>query len=103
MNGRTQYVQEGPDWRRVLVPNGSETVLVQDFDPSKGEYVSTRYLLPQTDMERLRAIRGDSATKSCSSDPNSAQQLQQLTDQLVSALPAVPNERLVYHCTGDQQ
>lgn len=98
MNGRTQYVQEGPAWRRVLVPNGSETVYVQDFDPANGQYVSSRYMLPQQDMDRLREMRGASAAKSCRSDPNSIQQLQRITDQLVSSLPAAPNEKLVYHC-----
>jgi V8-like Glu-specific endopeptidase len=102
MNDRTQYVQEGASWRRVLVPNGSETVYVQDFDPLKGEYVSTRYLLPQTDMDRLRQMRGETASKSCNSDANSIEQLRQLTDQLVSSLPAAANEKLVYRCTLDE-
>lgn len=100
MNGRTQYVQDGASWRRVLVPNGSETVAVQDFDPGKREYISTRYMLSQTDMDRLRAIRGESAEKTCRSDPQSIQQLQQITSQLVSSLPPTPNEKLVYHCVG---
>lgn len=99
MNGRTQYVQSGSDWTRVLVPNGSETVSVQSFDPAKGEYVSTRYLLAQSDMERLRAIRGGaSTTNSCTSDTATSSQLQAVTDQLASALPATPNEKLVYEC-----
>jgi S1-C subfamily serine protease len=98
MNGRTQYVADGDKWRRVLVPNGSETVAVQDFDPAKGELVSRRYLLPQPEMERLRAIRGETAGAACSSDPHAAEQLQAVTDQLVSALPPMPNEKLVYHC-----
>jgi V8-like Glu-specific endopeptidase len=100
MNGRTQYVKEGSRWRRVLVPNGSETVFVQDFDPGKHEYVSTRYLLPQADMDRLRALRGAAATKSCNSDRQSLQQLSSLTDQLVGSLPSTPNERLVYACAA---
>lgn len=100
MNGRTQYVQEGGKWRRVLVPNGSETVFVQDFDPANRQYVSTRYMLPQTDMDRLRGMRGETAAKGCSSDPQSIQQLQQITDELADSLPATPNEKLVYHCAG---
>lgn len=100
MNGKTQYVPENGDWRRVLVPNGSETVYVQDFEPTKGTYVSTRYLLSQSDMDRLRQIRGTTEAKSCSSDPTSSQQLQQITDELVSSLPTVPNEKLVYSCTN---
>jgi hypothetical protein len=99
MNGRTQYIREDASWRRVLVPNGSETVYVQDFDPAKAQYVSTRYLLPQTDMDRLRQIRGTSEAKNCSSDPQMIQQLQQITTQLVATLPPTPNEKLVYHCS----
>jgi hypothetical protein len=102
MNGRTQYVREGERWRRVLVPNGSETVYVQDFDPAKGEYVSTRYLLPASDMERLREIRGEAAEKSCSSDPAVTDDLRDVTDHLVHTLPSMPNEKLVYHCSDER-
>jgi hypothetical protein len=98
MNGRTQYVQDGATWRRVLVPNGSETVFVQDFDPVTREYVSTRYLLPQPEMDRLRQIRAGDNDKSCASNSESMQNLQQVTAQLASALPASPNEKLVYRC-----
>jgi S1-C subfamily serine protease len=102
MNGRTQYVQESGDWRRVLVPNGSETVLVQDFDPGKGEYISRRYMLAQTDMNRLRKIRGASEAKSCSSDSFSTQLLAQVTTELINSLPPIPNEKLVYHCAPSE-
>jgi hypothetical protein len=98
MNGRTQYVEEGETWRRILVPNGSETVYVQDFDPAKGQYISKRYLLPQADMEQMRQIRGATETKGCTSDPSSIEQLQQITEQLVSSLPTAPNENIVYNC-----
>ena len=98
MNGKTQYVLENGEWRRVLVPNGSETVYVQDFEPVKGEYVSTRYLLPQTDMDRLRQIRGASESKRCSFDAFAIEQLQQVTDELAASLPSLPNEKLVYQC-----
>lgn len=100
MNGRTQYVQEGPAWRRVLVPNGSETVYVQDFDPAKREYVSTRYLLPQSDMDRLRQIRLGSTGKTCSTDPATIEELERVTENLASSLPPVPNEKLVYQCSS---
>jgi hypothetical protein len=102
MNGRTQYVNEGSTWRRVLVPNGSETVFVQDFDPKKREYASTRYMLPQADMDRMRQLRGASGPKNCNSDPHTIQQLQLLTDQLVSSLPTAPNEKLIYRCEASQ-
>jgi len=100
MNNRTQYVQEGTKWRRILVPNVSETVFVQDFDPAKGEYISTRYLLSQTDMERLRAIRGGSPA-ACSTEATTIQQLRSVTDQLEGSLPATPNEKLVYNCRSN--
>jgi len=96
MNGRTQYVDEGATWRRVLVPNGSETVFVQDFDPTNGKYISTRYLLAQPEMQRLRQIRGSSDFKRCASAD--VEQLGQVTDQLLSQLPQNPNERIVYTC-----
>lgn len=98
MNGRTQYVEDNGTWRRVLVPNGSETVYVQDFDPANGRYVSTRYLLAQNEMDRLRGIRGASASKNCSSDAASIQHLEQLTIQLLNSLPSTANEKLEYSC-----
>jgi hypothetical protein len=98
MNGRTQYVEQGATWRRVLVPNGSETVYVQDFDPTKGQYVSTRYLLSQMDMNRLRQVRRAVDGETCNSNPETIQKLQEVTDQLAGSLPATPNEKLVYSC-----
>jgi hypothetical protein len=98
MNGKTQYVQVAGRWSRVLVPNGSETAYVQQFDPAKGEYVSLRYLLPLADMERLRQLRGSAAEKRCSSDSESLEQLEQITEQLQASLPSAPNEKLVYSC-----
>lgn len=102
MNGRTQYVEVSGRWLRVLVPNGSETAYVQQFDPVKGEYVSTRYQLPQADMEHLRQIRGDTVDKKCASDRASLQRLEQLTEQLEASLPPEANERLVYTCGDDE-
>jgi hypothetical protein len=99
MNGKTQYVDVAGRWSRVLVPNGSETAYVQEFDPDKGEYVSTRYLLPQSEMERLREIRGASSEKKCASDQATLSQLTQLTEALKASLPTQPNERIVYRCS----
>jgi V8-like Glu-specific endopeptidase len=99
MNGRTQYLQDGAVWRRVLVPNGTETVLVQEFDPTRGEYISARYLLPQTEMNRLRAIRGPEDAKRCTSDAPSVAHLQRLTQSLTATLPETPNEKIVYKCS----
>jgi hypothetical protein len=98
MNGKTQYVQVAGRWSRVLVPNGSETAYVQEFDPAKAEYVSTRYLLPQSEMQHLREIRGDSSEKKCASDEASLKQLTELTEQLEASLPSLPNEKIVYVC-----
>jgi hypothetical protein len=99
MNGKTQYVDVAGRWSRVLVPNGSETAYVQEFDPDKGEYVSTRYLLPQSEMERLREIRGASSEKKCASDQATLSELTQLTEALKASLPTQPNERIVYRCS----
>lgn len=101
VNGKTQYVQVAGRWSRVLVPNGSETAYVQEFDPTKGEYVSKRYLLPQSDMKHLRQLRGDSSDKACSSDPASLQRLEQLSESLENSLPPDPNETLIYHCAAE--
>ncbi|HEY0115621.1 MAG TPA: serine protease, partial [Allosphingosinicella sp.] len=68
VNENTQYAQDGAVWRRVLVPNGEQTVTVSEFNPGSGDYVVNRYLLSASDMEAARRLRRRVEQKACTSD-----------------------------------
>jgi hypothetical protein len=63
VNQATQYAQDGPVWRRVLVPNQEQTVTVSQFEPASGEYVVSRYLLNARAMDEARRLRRLSSRK----------------------------------------
>jgi S1-C subfamily serine protease len=98
MNGRTQYARLPDRWERALVPKGEQTVSVLEFRPDSGEYVNSRYLLSASEMERLRGIRSQVKPGACSADPAAQASLADQQEQIRSALPKLPNERLVYQC-----
>jgi hypothetical protein len=99
MNGRTQYVEDNGTWRRVLVPNGSETVYVQEFDPMRAEFTSIRYLLSQSDMEHLRSLRSANASNGCQAAPAFAESIREINNSLMAALPRDSNEKILYRCS----
>ncbi|MBI0476796.1 serine protease [Sphingomonas sp. MA1305] len=98
VNGRTQYLSAGDQWQRVLVPEGEQTVSVAHFDPATRTYSNTRYLLGAGAMQSVRSLRGDSALKSCTTDPAKIEALSQADAAIRAALPPLPNEKLVYSC-----
>lgn len=99
VNDRTQYAQ-GADghWQRILVPNDEATVAVASIDPSAKEYRVDRYLLDAETMTKAREIRAGVTLKSCTADAGQIAALATQQDAIRSALPATPNERLVYRC-----
>lgn len=100
MNARTQYAGSGDRWQRILVPAHEPTVSVLSFRPGDGTYSVDRYLLDDTTMQAMRKLRdGDDAAKSCTADPAALRDLAAAQDTIRSALPALPNERLVYRCS----
>jgi hypothetical protein len=100
VNGRTQYAQEGEAWRRVLVPNGDQTVSVTEVRPQSRQYVVSRYLLPAEAMARARALRQRIELNACTADQPRLASLAQAQDEIRRMLPELPNERLVYDCSG---
>jgi V8-like Glu-specific endopeptidase len=98
MNGRTQYAREGGTWTRILVPEGEEAVAVARFAPATGEYVVTRYLLDAQEMAHLRSLRRGVEVKACTGNEEALTLLSDQQRELASALPQMPNERLVYDC-----
>ena len=102
MNARTQYAQTQSGWQRILVPADEATVSVLDFDPQSGIYVNSRYLLTAPQMAEARRLRSEVELKQCSRNPDAVGQLGAKQSAIRNSLPALPNERLVYRCTGSE-
>lgn len=99
VNDRTQYAQ-GSDgrWQRILVPNEEATVTVASIDSAAKDYRVDRYLLDAETMAKAREIRAGVTLKSCTANADELAGLAVQQDAIRSALPASPNERLVYSC-----
>jgi V8-like Glu-specific endopeptidase len=100
VNGRTQYAQDGEVWRRILVPQGDQTVSVLEVRPGNRHYVVDRYLLPAEAMARARALRQRIDLAACTAEPARIAALAQGQEQIRQILPELPNERLVYDCSA---
>lgn len=99
VNGRTQYTQASDDrWQRILVPNEEATVTVASIDSTGRDYRVERYLLDAETMTKARETRAAITLKSCTANPDELAGLAAQQDAIRSALPATPNERLVYRC-----
>ncbi|RDE06697.1 S1C family serine protease [Sphingomonas aracearum] len=99
VNRRTQYVSDGSRWSRILVPEQEQTVSVLQFDPATRSYANTRYLLSAAQMEAIRKLRGTAPVKGCSADATQLALLGQQQAAIRAALPAYPNEKIVYSCS----
>ena len=97
VNGRTQYGFSQGAWNRVLVPNDDQEVSVNSFDPDRREFRTERYLLSQAAMAQARAARGGYTAPVCGGKA-AAGMLGEQQRGVLDALPARPNERLVYSC-----
>ena len=99
VNGRTQYTRGADDrWQRILVPNEEATVTVASIDSAGRDYRVDRYLLDAETMAKARETRATVTIKSCTADPDELAGLAAQQDAIRNALPATPNERLVYRC-----
>lgn len=99
INGRTQYAEDGRGgWQRVLVPDEEATVSILAFQPATGTYTNTRYLLDEARMTEARRLRRGVTVKACSTDGPARANLASQQSAIRAALPAVPNEKLVYAC-----
>ncbi len=98
MNGRTQYVENGSHWERILVPAQEQTVSVLDYRPAERTYTESRYLLGSAAMDKARRLRGAVTIKACSASEADRQKLAEQQAAIRDALPAQPDEWLVYDC-----
>jgi hypothetical protein len=106
MNGRTRYV-EAPDgagarWERILVPDAEQNVSVLTFAPATGTYTNTRYLLSAAEMKAARDARGD-MPRTCGGGDAAAVRTAERQAAIRAVLPPLPNEKLVYGCSGRTQ
>lgn len=97
VNGRTQYGFSQGTWSRVLVPNDEQEVSVNSFDPARREFRTERFLLSQSAMQRAREARAAYKPAVCGGEAAAAT-LGEQQRAVLDALPARPNERLVYRC-----
>jgi len=98
MNSRTQYAENGSKWDRVLVPAEDQTVSVLEFDPATRTYTNMRYFLTADQMTAVREIRSQVTLKACSPDESARVALSTQQSAIRTALPAYPNEKIVYSC-----
>ena len=99
VNDRTQYTRGADDrWQRILVPNDEATVTVASIDSTGRDYRVDRYLLDAETMTKARETRAGITLKSCTANADELAGLAAQQDAIRSALPASPNERLVYRC-----
>lgn len=97
VNGRTQYGMASGEWTRVFVPNDEDAVSVNTYDPQTRIFRTDRYLLGRAAMEDARELRSAYTPPACGVT-DGARVLGEQQSAIVSALPARPNERLVYSC-----
>ena len=99
INGRTQYAEDGRGgWARVLVPDEEATVSILAYQPATRTYTNTRYFLDAARMTEARRLRKGVAIKDCSDEGAARANLSSQQAAIRAALPALPNEKLVYSC-----
>lgn len=99
VNERTQYARAADGrWQRILVPNEEPTVTIASISADARTYRVERYLLDAEAMKRAREMRSGVDVKSCTIDAGELEALAVQQEAIRSALPASPNERLVYEC-----
>lgn len=99
INGRTLYVETDKDWQRIFVPNNEQTISVNSFNPEKGDFRISRYLVERGIMDAAREKRQSIGNIQCSAGQEDRDKLSALQSSLTAALPSTPNEILVFNCT----
>ena len=99
VNDRTQYGRDPVGWTRIFVPNEDQVVAINSFDPETREFRTENFQLGLTQMQNARKIRGRYTNNACTAEPEALADLEDMQKALRQALPAQPNEVLVYSCT----
>lgn len=98
VNGRSQFLQSGTQWSRILIPDGEAVINLNSFDPASGIFRSDRYLADAATLDSAREIRERYKTGACGSDRAALAELGRMQSEIRAILPDRPNERLVYQC-----
>lgn len=99
VNGRTQYVENNGKWLRSFVPNTDAQVSMISYAPDSKTYRIERYLLGIDAMAKVREARNRYDVKGCTSNPVMQEKIGNMNNAVREALPAQPNEMLVFSCT----
>ena len=99
VNDRTQYGRDSDGWTRIFVPNEDQSVSINQFNPELREFRTENFQLGLAAMQNARTIRGRYSNNACTQDPEAMADLEDMQKALRQALPAQPNEVLVYSCT----
>jgi S1-C subfamily serine protease len=99
INSKTQLIQNGRIWSRVLVPDGEASASIRTIDPSTGVYRSENYALDAATADTARKIRASAEFAGCTADPAKLDGITRMETDIRALLPPEPNERLVYRCT----
>ena len=81
-----------------MVPEADQTVSVVAFDPLTRHYTDTRYMLGAQAMAQIRKQQQGQQAPRCTVDPVAIGRLVQQQAAIRTALPPLPNEKLVYSC-----
>ncbi|HEX7853011.1 MAG TPA: trypsin-like peptidase domain-containing protein [Sphingobium sp.] len=99
INGKSQLVQNGAHWTRILVPDSEPSASVQTVDPATGTYRSDKYLLDAATADAARKARSAVTFQGCTTEAGQLDGIARMDAGIRSLLPPEPNERLVYRCT----
>jgi hypothetical protein len=99
VNARTQYGRDRDGWTRVFVPNDDQSVSINRFNPDTREFRTENFQLSLAAMQNARKIRGRYSNNACTTKADAMADLEDMQKALRQALPAEPNEVLVYSCT----
>lgn len=99
-DARSQFVENGRRWERIVVPARDQTVSILEYRPAERIYTESRYLLSASAMERARQLQGDPPPRRCSAGEPDRQRLAQQQAAVRGALPPQPDEWLVYQCAA---
>lgn len=98
VNNRTQYGRDAQGWTRVFVPNEDQSVSINRFDPETLEFRTENFQLGLSAMQNARKIRARYSNNACTTDSDAMADLEDMQKALRQAMPAQPNEVLVYSC-----
>lgn len=100
VNDRTQYGRDTDGWTRVFVPNEEQAVSINRFDPQTREFRTENFQLGLSAMQSARKIRARYSNNACTTNADAMADLEDMQKALRQALPAQPNEILVYSCSA---